>query len=509
MGREDGGTRVWSPSNPTAGEDSTRSPVMSWLELFHPDGPPVPRAATPSPRVDVALLAPTAADLRSPAWLGQAIGRLAREVHRDGVGYIVVPRWWRARAVRLAKRHGLRAGPWLLHLPAFPASRHVIPIEPRTLRHVLRILEPGRAWKGRLLRVLLALRAVPICPWLLPSAGVVVRKPGARPLLEWFLRVPDAGHRDQAIDGRGTAVVAMSWRGPHGSLVLQRFRGDEREPDVVAKVAPTGPTTARLAEAENLVRFGPDARRAGAVVPERLELTTVGTRTVLVQTAVGGRPAAIALASGSARLPEVAERLGGWLGRWHAITRVGGVAARSTLSTLVLDGLDELAPHVSGGDLYRRWLSARCESLSTGSFPLVAAHNDLTMWNVLLGAGGAFGVVDWEHATAGSLPLVDFFYAMADAVLVSGRHTDRLAAVAACVGPGGAQAPLVTRLGSRLAADLALPPGLATLALHACWIRHGVNALAERPGAPGAQVFVAIVRWLAEHRTEFGSGTGA
>jgi hypothetical protein len=45
--------------------------------------------------------------------------------------------------------------------------------------------------------------------------------------------------------------------------------------------------------------------------------------------------------------------------------------------------------------------------------------------------------------------------------------------------------------------------------LHACWIRHGVNALAERPGAPGAQVFVAIVRWLAEHRIEFGSGTGA
>jgi hypothetical protein len=128
------------------------------------------------------------------------------------------------------------------------------------------------------------------------------------------------------------------------------------------------------------------------------------------------------------------------------------------------------------------------------------------MWNVLLGADGAFGVVDWEHATAGALPLVDFFYAMADAVLAAGRHTDRLAAVAACVGPGGAQAPLVTRLWSRLAAELALPPGLATLALHACWIRHGVNALAERPGAPGARAFAAIVRWLAEYRIELEPG---
>ena len=120
--------------------------------------------------------------------------------------------------------------------------------------------------------------------------------------------------------------------------------------------------------------------------------------------------------------------------------------------------------------------AARCAALRCASIPLVAAHNDLTMWNVLLAPGGAVGVVDWEHATAGSLPLVDLFYALADAVMTAGRHPDRLAAVAACIGAAGPHAALARRLWSQLAADLALPDTLVTLAFHACWLHHGANA---------------------------------
>jgi hypothetical protein len=342
-------------------------------------------------------------------------------------------------------------------------------------------------------------------PWLLPSVGLVVRRPGARPLLEWLLRCEAPDGRAEGIETRGTAVLAPGWRGEASSVVLHRFRGDACRPDVVAKVAPPGTPGVRR-EADNLARFGPDAERAGVVLPRRLALTSLGPRAVLIQTSVPGRAAAPLLTERPTRLPTLAEALCGWLRRWHAVTRSDDHTSAEPLTPLVLGRLEEVAPHVPDGDAYRRWLASRCASLASVPIPRVAAHNDLTMWNVLVAPDGGLGVVDWEHATSAALPLVDLFYALADAMMAADPRLDRRSAVQACTVRGGAPGALAERLWREAAGGLALPDGAATVALHGCWIHHAANAVTDAAAAAAARQFVDVVRWLAEHRVDLGRG---
>lgn len=482
--------------------------VLSWLELLHPAGTTASGLRAPTPVAGVPMLAPRPGDQRGHGWLARDLDRMAEELSPDGLGYVAVERRWRPRAVRLATRRGLQVGPWIAHLPPLPSTLYLIPIESRTLRYAFGALVPGHRWTRRLLPAALAAGAAPLLPWLLPSAGFVVRKPGARPLLEWLLNLPGPSGGGNGTDRRGTALISAGWRDTGRSAVLQRFRAEESRPDIAVKVAPIDCAAAHRGEATRLETLGPDAGRAGAVVPRALALTSLGARSVLSLSAVPGRPVATLLAARPSRLPGVVEVLTRWLGRWHAITRVEGATSADALASLVLEGLDPIAAHVPRAEAYRRWLARRCEALSTRSIPAVAAHNDLTMWNVLMDADGALGVVDWQHAIAASPPLVDFFYAMADAVLAAGQHPTRLAALAACVGPHGDLAQLTTRLWTGLAADLGLAADVPTLVLHACWIRHGANAHAEPPGTAGARIFIDIVRWLAERRVEL-APTGA
>ena len=53
---------------------------------------------------------------------------------------------------------------------------------------------------------------------------------------------------------------------------------------------------------------------------------------------------------------------------------------------------------------------------------ITAAHNDLTMANVLTSREG-IGILDWEAAVADGLPMTDLWYALADAVSRAGRMT--------------------------------------------------------------------------------------
>jgi hypothetical protein len=159
-----------------------------------------------------------------------------------------------------------------------------------------------------------------------------------------------------------------------------------------------------------------------------------------------------------------------------------------------------LAPQLPGGTDYLAWLEARCADLAGRPAPLVATHNDLTMWNILLDARGSLGVVDWELARQSDLPLSDFSYAIADTVAAAEGYRDRPAAFARCL-PGGDLAGLVARLGRRLCAELSLPGELATLCLHAGWLRHAANEQAKkRPGEPHPTL--EILGMLARRRHE-------
>jgi hypothetical protein len=164
---------------------------------------------------------------------------------------------------------------------------------------------------------------------------------------------------------------------------------------------------------------------------------------------------------------------------------------------LPADGLEsELLRH----DLptsYRDWLADRCTALAGTALPLVAAHHDLTMWNVRLDEPRALGVLDWAEAQGDALPLTDLFYSLADAAAACDGYRDRVAAVRGCFDPDGARVATVAPLAERLRASLELSPAAAELCFHACWLRHAGN---ERSANAAERPFAEIVRWLA-HRT--------
>jgi hypothetical protein len=175
------------------------------------------------------------------------------------------------------------------------------------------------------------------------------------------------------------------------------------------------------------------------------------------------------------RLPAVAGAVAGWLDRWSRATARPATVSADWLERRLLDD------HLPAS--YRAWLSGRCAELAGSSVPLVAAHHDLTAWNLRLDGEGGLGVLDWAEAEGEALPLTDLLYAVADARAATDRYRDRVAAARAA-----AADPLV----ERLRAALGLSPGAAELCLHACWLRHARN---ERRAGEGP--FAEIVRWLA------------
>ena len=496
-----------SGSESRSDAESGDAPAFSWLPLLHPDGTAPRMEVRPGPEpdtsgmdggLDLSVIAAASRQAVTSRWLTQELERLARRLAADGVGYLVLPRRWRRRAARRASRVGLSVGPWLLHAPPLPDTRALVPVDRRALRSAFGVLVPGHQWTRRLLPALLAARQEQALPSLFPSAGLVVQRPGARPICEWlFRRLPD-GHT-KTVAQRGIAILTLSWQDPHARAVLHGLREGDERPSLIAKVRADGPETeGAAAEIAHLERFGPDAERAGATIPRALGVGTIAGRHVLLESAVTGRPAADLLVQDPRRLGNITARLTDWLARWHALTRVDSGLHRP-VERFVLDRLDQLTPLLPEGSSYRAWLATRGAAIPGGRLPLTAAHNDLTMWNVLV-SPGALGIVDWEHASAESLPLSDAFYAIVDAVLVCGGHDERLAAVRACLPPDGARADLATRRWRQLTRAVSVPGDVVTVAFHACWIRHAANEAAALAGRPGPRPFLDVVRWLARHR---------
>jgi hypothetical protein len=482
------------------------APVFSWLSLLHPDGAAArmevrhglePDTPGPDDSVDLSVLAATSHQGVTSRWLSYELERLTRRLAADGVGYVVVPRRWRRTAAGIASRVGLSVGPWLLHIPPLPDTRVLVPVDRRALRSAFGALVPGHRWTRRLLPAVLAVRQEGALPSLLPSAGLVVRRPNARPTYEWLFRKLDDEH-PRAVAPSGVAILVLSWQAPHVRAVLHGLREGDATPSLVAKVRSDGPQNeAADAEIAHLARFGPDAERAGAAIPRAFGARRLAGRHVLLESAVTGRPAADLLAQDARRLGEITARLTDWLARWHAFTRVDSTL-HQPVARVMLAGLDQLAPLLPEASSYRAWLATRCAAVSGGRLPLTAAHNDLTMWNVLVGPG-LLAVVDWEHATAEALPLSDAFYAVVDAVVACGAPDLRLAAVRACLPPHGAHADLATRRWRQLAQDLSLSREVVTLAFHACWIHHAANETAALAGRPGPRPFLDVVQWLARN----------
>jgi hypothetical protein len=284
--------------------------------------------------------------------------------------------------------------------------------------------------------------------------------------------------------------------------VLHRFAAGGRAPDAAVKVVLRSPVgDARPVDADRLAQLGRAAAEAGARVPRAAVAHTRGGYAAVFETRVPGRPASMLVAESPERSHELVERIAAWLDRWGRGTAHALPVDPAWLEREVLGPSVELAPHLAASGAYHAWLAALGGSLVGAPLPRVAVHGDLTTANVLVDADGTIGVVDWEAARAGGMPLTDLFYAVADVASASRRHADRVGAFVACFGGGGGTlAPAASRLAARLAAGLALPDGAVTLAFHACWLGHAANEV--RVAAPGvAGPFLEIARWLAARHT--------
>jgi hypothetical protein len=208
------------------------------------------------------------------------------------------------------------------------------------------------------------------------------------------------------------------------------------------------------------------------------------------------------LESNASLFSPVMSNIVAWLERWHRLTVVVRSLKWDQFEQALLIPLDRVSSSIQGAEKYRSWLVARYQVVAEVPAPLVAAHNDLTMSNVLLDKHGQLGVVDWETACLESLPLVDFYYAITDAVRIVGNYKDWLNGFKAWYLPEGLYNAAVITWRERLQSAILLPAGLSELCFHACWLHHASNEhRTNRPGEP--RPFLEIVQWLASDESKF------
>ena len=478
--------------------------AASPLELLHPAGKVgrvlalgdlsspllLPPAASPEHSgVDLALIAPSRSQLSQRGWLARAVDEATAALAADGLVYALVPRGRRGAVRRRLRSAGLALDPPLVALPGDPPPRYLVPLDAHVWRHTLGYLIDARPpARG----ALVALRALPFGGSLLaatlPAVGTVARPSGATAPGAWM----------SGLDGRtrpaARLVVATGWRWPQGPIVAYCFAEHEHNPWGIVKVGPDCPR-----EAVVLGGLGAAAEAAGARTPRLLAVGTVGDRPALAETILSGEPAARLLARSPGRFGEVAGAVAGWLESWHQATARRTRGSISVLERDLLAPLSEIEAELPGAAAYRDWLAARCVAVASTEIPLVATHDDLTMWNVLLDRKGTVGVIDWAEARDEGLPLTDFFYAVVDAACACDGYGDRLGALRGCFEGGGARADAAVALRERLRLSLGLSAQAVELSFHSCWLRHAANELRASPSAN--RPFLEIVRWLARQAT--------
>jgi len=482
-------------------------PPQTLLELLLPDGRAdrsavlgsacPPRLRPPSTSgdgeapLDLILLAPDDAESRRPGWLAQAAATCAARLSDDGLAYVLVSPRRRRRISSLLRDEGLRTELAIVHLPDWDESRHLVSLEAAAARSAFSSIVPLRPWKRRLAAVVLGLRGAGLIAAVHGPVALAARRPGARAPLSWLGSFAGAEAR-----GRG-AVLSCSWR-PSGPRVVAYLAAAGAGPPVVAKVALDGEAgRGPASEGARLRRLGPAARRAGAAVPEPLADTELRGSALLVETRLEGRVLAPLLADRPQDLKVVIRDMHAWLLRWQRSAAVPAALTRARLEREVLAPAEELGPRLRGGPSYLAALAVRCAAAEGTMAPLTPSHNDLTMWNVLVGPGRALGVVDWESAEEATLPFRDFPYAVVDAVSAVTRYRNRPAAARACFELGGEHAASVLAMSEALARAVGAPPEAVELSLHACWLGHALNeSRTRRAGDPAP--FAEIAQWLAD-----------
>ena len=442
---------------------------------------------------DLAVLAPSADEADSPGWIAGAVSELTTSLAADGLVYLLAPPAARRRISRALESAGLPVAERLLHVPDAARSELLLPLERRALRGAMQRLRGPRSPRSILLRLALEVPgALGVLARLHPAVGLVARRPGGRPLAGWLSAA--AG----TMVAPRIAAVQTRWRANRVGTIVHVLAEGTAGAAVVKVVLRAGePSAAIQREARALSELGPAARAAGAAVPAGSLIDLTPGSPALRLEVVPGSPAGRLLGQHPSRYEGVLRRIGDWLERWSRATHRPQSLEEPMLESWILGPAKRLAPQLEDGEEYAAWLEARGRRLVGTSVPLVATHNDLTMANVLIPPNGPLGVVDWEAASAGGLPLRDFLYAAVDATAALDGYRDRPAAFDRCFGSsaGGPIPEIVTRLREAVGVS----DDFATLAFHGCWLQHAEDERRKR--APGEPLpFLACLRHAVRRR---------
>lgn len=460
---------------------------LSPLELIHPRGrcdrvavvgSGCPEILRPSAAgrdeggADLVILAPVPGECNR-GWLEASCKRVARELAQDGVVYLLASPGCRWQLIRRLRQHGIVPRETLLHFPLGSVGHRLVLVPPRpaALRFVGPQLVDRSSRRWRLMARLVARPGgARLVAAMYGELGVLLCRRGAPALYSWLDAVASPGGQD---------VTALYLRHQHqtGSAVLFRFAGSLPLPRAIIKPAAIGPAALDDQRHRRVTEITSSAHRAGARVPSWMSLRT-DARLVTVERAIAGRSAAMILAARPTAIDALLEAITDWLTRWNHGTAVYCSVSAADLTEHLLDPLATLAPQPQGIEAYQHWLKRRCAEVEGLRLPFVAAHNDLTLSNILLERDRAApGIIDWEACSPHDLPLLDLFYIILDAVWTATHARERSQAFAACFETNGRSSAIAGRLVARLARMIAVPPRAIALCFDACWIRH---ALAEQ-----------------------------
>ncbi len=491
------------------GEDGVIPGYISPLELLHPDGVAkrsivigsncpallLLKSSTAGESADLVLLAPTIAECRTSGWLEEAAQSVAQMLASDGVAYVLAPPRWRLRIISLLRHQGLLIGPLIAHLPDWTSNRYLVPLNPIPAWYAFSKLIPTPFLKRCLAMLAFSLPGgEKLLASMLPSIGLVIRRPGGRPLFNWLFQLGGEFHLP------GSVVISTKWRGQSGTAVLHRFSGHGALPSAVAKMNLTTKALGNpIREAEMLDRLGPGARNAGAQVPQSLSLEHLNECPVLLETVISGQSCASLLTSQPNRLVEFIDRLMPWLESWNRSTLTIGLLDREFLEKELLTAATLVTPLIEHGEEYRNWLIQCCLTVAGAPATFIATHNDLTTSNILLGEQEHLGVIDWESASEKGLPFVDFFYAVTDVVTVAKTNGDRLKAFNECFAVGGTFEGIVSQYLARLRRVVQISDEMVGLCFHTCWLHHARNEY-RSTGPSDPRPFLQLVQWLSLNR---------
>ena len=390
---------------------------------------------------------------------------LLKERAESGHVLIIAPSslFRRARAKRYLRRNELRFAE-VVRRGANGAS------ELRSLDRAALTFGPGGAGFGPLARLALAILTrrpfAQLAATVMPRVLLVVHAPSA-PAARW-LGVPPPTELPL------TPSFVMSLSVDHDRAYVYWFAPEGHGPSAVTKIGLTTAGGERVTREAAALRLVASGARVGAVeIPQLLHTTRIGAAPALLESFVDGASAATVIARQPHRMTNLVNELAGWLERWGVATSAAVADRRKLVDATLLQPLESVAGHLP--DEFLQAVNRDAGRLLTVPLKATAAHNDLTMWNVLVRADGSLGVLDWEAATAAALPLADLFYAVADAACAASGYVGRREALRACFCADGKLAGWARMVVKRHVQALEVGNDEVSLSFRSCWLQHAAD----------------------------------